>query len=315
MNEYVFKNTVFILGAGASKPYSFPIGKELKQQIIDLIDFHPDVCQSPLNKNDDQFFKNLKEEGYGYEEVSELGNHLRITGAKSIDHLLQDHDVNSRLLVLAKMIIYYLISQQEIFRNLKREDWIEPFVHYSMGEHRDEFLKYPPVILSFNYDNLYKKKVEYILQNQYRVQNYIYPKPKINHIYGRTLGANFDRTLEEVGRVEYFDEIKEQASLLSLMRGERDEVAKNYEKILNECEKIIILGYGFDKNNNYLLFKDIKKIREYAKSGKIFATGYDFKDEAINSLFGSSSGETSWPMKSGEKCSDLINRLIPESFF
>ena len=34
------KQTVFILGAGASAPYGYPTGKQLRQQIIDNLDIN-----------------------------------------------------------------------------------------------------------------------------------------------------------------------------------------------------------------------------------------------------------------------------------
>jgi len=191
MSEYVFRDSVFILGAGSSCPYEFPSGINLKEAFISLVNNHPDNSWEPTQINDANFLKHLREEGYGLAEVNELRDKLQISGATSIDSFLQDsHEIEPELVRLAKMIIYYFISQKEVSRILKYNDWIEPFVHHSMEYHREEFLSKPPQVLSFNYDNLFKKKVEYIVRTQYQVQDFKYLR--VNHVYGRTLGHSFD---------------------------------------------------------------------------------------------------------------------------
>ena len=315
MSEYVFRDSVFILGAGSSCPYGFPSGNQLKQVIIDLINNHPDNDWSSTQINTEHFLRNLKAEGYGYHEVKELGEKLQISGASSIDSFLQDsHDIDPKLVKLAKMVIYYLISQDEVERNLRWNDWIEPFVHYSMERHRDEFLLSPPKVLSFNYDNLFRKKVESIMRIQYQVQDYAYPN--IEHVYGRTLGLNFDRDHKMVVKVDYFDEIKQESEFISLVRKPGEGTLKDFRTIINGSNKVIILGYGFDSKNNNLLFDTEKdSLGSHIKNMGFYATGYGADESILKGISDRSPREAYIPIKKDEKCEDLIKRLIPKSFF
>lgn len=313
MSEYIFRDSVFILGAGSSCPYDFPSGKDLKDEIINLVNNHPDNSWSPTQINDANFLKYLKNEGYGLSKINELRDKLQISGATSIDSFLQDsHEIKPELVRLSKMIIYYFISQKEVARVLKHNDWIEPFVHYSMEYHRDEFLSKPPQVLSFNYDNLFKKKVEFILRTQYHIQDYKYLR--IKHIYGRTLGLNFDREHEKVVKVEYFDEIKEESEHISLIRKPNDAAVSNFHKIINESKKIVILGYGFDRKNNALLF-DRNSLEDHIRNKRLFSTGYGVSETTIEHMMNRVQDDSYLPIEKDETCKMLIEKMIPNSFF
>ena len=72
-------STVFILGAGASKPYGFPLGVELRQQIL----------QAHSSPNTDQF-KLLQACGYESGQITRFHDDLHDALHDTIDDFLSD---------------------------------------------------------------------------------------------------------------------------------------------------------------------------------------------------------------------------------
>jgi hypothetical protein len=72
----ISKNTVLVLGAGASYPYGFPLGKQLKQKILSL-----------QERPDD--YSAVHELGYLERDISEFQRRFRGSQLDSIDLFLE----------------------------------------------------------------------------------------------------------------------------------------------------------------------------------------------------------------------------------
>lgn len=77
-------NTVFILGAGASRPFEFPTGPELVERVIKSLQ------ESGIGRADKpSAFDHLHDLGIEVDEIRRFQRHLRLSGAMSVDVFLE----------------------------------------------------------------------------------------------------------------------------------------------------------------------------------------------------------------------------------
>jgi hypothetical protein len=86
------KNVVLILGAGASKPYGFPLGQELIDHIMTIGDKPPLLPFDPT-------------------ELLRFQRALKLAGKTSIDAFLERQD--AEFVLIGKQLIAYLLSRYE----------------------------------------------------------------------------------------------------------------------------------------------------------------------------------------------------------
>ena len=98
------KKTVFVLGAGASAPYGFPLGSELYGKIWRGL-----LQNFPERRN--AFADDVREAGHFTQaETDAFANHLRTAGRESIDEFLVGHP---RYKTIGKMAIARLLMPCE----------------------------------------------------------------------------------------------------------------------------------------------------------------------------------------------------------
>ena len=100
----ITENTVFILGAGASKPYGFPTALELRKDII--YSFTSDF-QNALTKFNQSSGDNLQFSP----AIKELIETFRLSSTKSIDLFLSR---NKKYYELGKAILAFLIASTSV---------------------------------------------------------------------------------------------------------------------------------------------------------------------------------------------------------
>lgn len=98
----ITKPTVFILGAGASYNFGYPLGKNLVEIILKNFD--------PANsKNGIEIFKGL---GFSVEEIADFRNELRRSASPSIDTFLEPRKEDERY--LGKLAIAFALISRYI---------------------------------------------------------------------------------------------------------------------------------------------------------------------------------------------------------
>src|SRR5258708_823314 len=102
------RRTVFILGAGASAPYGFPIGSELVCEIVKGL-----AAEGTLR---DQLLRAEFRAG----DLDEFRDRLRVAGGTSIDFFLEDqHD---DVVAIGKAAIAVQIRRAE--HNCREKEWL-----------------------------------------------------------------------------------------------------------------------------------------------------------------------------------------------
>lgn len=264
--------TLLIIGAGASKAIheSFPTGLELAQ----LIDVH--LITTQKNKNYDSAcpyissMMNRAKDVLGFEtnELSKIADDLKRPlwgyvqeyyynairfGAPgiSIDKLIASisEPNKEQITNLAKFCIAYHLKGQERafserlnqFPSLLKDNWVYHFFSLlrSKSNSADHLNNWD--VVSFNYDRLFEflanKAIASLFDGQLSGYNI---KNSINYIYGN-IGF-----LDELSLEKNNDELLSTSHLNIRLIEERPSTSINN---IHSYEKILFIGFGFDKTN------------------------------------------------------------------
>ena len=105
------RKCVFVLGAGASQPYGFPLGDQLREEIIKGTD----------NKTEGMFGRLLKM-GFRADHIKSFQNRFVKACMPTIDRFMQ-HEENPQNKLLAKCCIAISLLSKEHPENLDKMDW------------------------------------------------------------------------------------------------------------------------------------------------------------------------------------------------
>jgi len=228
------EKTVLILGAGASKPYGFPLGYELRDKAIkesvlgDVLDF----LDMPL----DHYYKFTEE--------------LAHSGHSSIDAFLEERE---QWLDVGKLAIVYRLLDYERRCSLfppsqPKDHWYETLWHKMSANSWNRFKKNEINIITFNYDRSLEHYLGNILNNNFhiKIETAVKALPII-HVHG-DLGLY---KYEEYGKTKTIYEIKVASDSIKIVN-ETDISSKEFRKankILIDSKRILFLGFGYHSQN------------------------------------------------------------------
>ena len=289
------ENTVFILGAGASEPYDFPLGKKLKDDIRKNFihgnerSFLYDESRYPLE------YKNLIVDK-GIEKAKELFDALK-SRISTIDKILS-FPKHKELIEIGKQAIIERILHWENESKLKQggktdDDWmcylLEDLIDYLKVRMKKQYNKINSLnlnFITFNYDRsleyFFKEELQQLSLHENDIKIFC---DKIIHVYGKVAPlrwSNNEKTKSiPFGSRKNHLESKKYIDNIFIVDDKRNN--NNYKKmheIIKESQNIIFLGFGFDKQNLKLL-----KIPELLnQKHRLYATYYQVTENRINSL-------------------------------
>jgi hypothetical protein len=244
------KKTVLVLGAGASAPYGFPVGRKLAE---DLYRFS-NGAEFTLSK--------LVSEKYGYPfaHVNKLLRQFHQSGRSSIDSFLGCHD---NLVAIGKFLIAYELCAKEVPKMLRSpaiddDHWYEYLwnrLAASVVEPADLPLKNLKII-SFNYDRSLEEYLYLAISNSFS-EDCVYDtirRLEMMHVYGSLgrhktqAGSQPMRPYEPSDDAISLDVAAAGINILSEDRDDSPEFQKGQDWF-NWAEQICFLGFGFDETN------------------------------------------------------------------
>ena len=250
----ITQKTVFILGAGASCPFGFPTGPQLRDEITSLIG-------TSLTLGD-KIFEGIPESlkifetcGHTFHELITFSENLIWSQKNSIDAFLEHRPEFIKL--GKRLITFSLIGYESLDAIYKNPDWYN-YLWNKLNAKFEDFDKNQVSFITFNYDRtleIYLISSMMALYN--RTSSECYEKLKkipIIHVHGK-LGKN------EVENDKYFiGSGKNISSHIKLMEAAEsikiihEDISNDKEFIvaqdlISNADKIIILGLGYDESN------------------------------------------------------------------
>lgn len=281
----ITQNTLFILGAGASHPYNYPSGKELRKRIcFEFVDNYRNlILKNTSNENIDAYLQVL----------TNFTTKFYKSSNKSIDLFLAR---NPKLLDLGKYAIALEILKAENESNFREEikrpeyDWYSYIFdrltntfldekNYAISDNKVSFI-------TFNYDRSFEQFLFESLLNSFEDLKGPKAAEEINkihiiHIYGKVsplpweadgLTIKYKSELSDlntgiaVGNIQVMNEALE------------DNVTVKTRELIQNAKKIFFLGFGYAKENIELL--NFPKILH--ESQFIYGTGLGLTNREIN---------------------------------
>jgi hypothetical protein len=250
--------TVFVLGAGASKPYGFPLSEGLKYDIIHV--------------NDNILNKCLTEEGHDETKIRQFKEALRYGDCGTIDLFLER---KTSFRELGAYFIAHVIASKEDHRTLFSNLFGWYTILYNLLSLESDDGEIPPIaIVSLNYD----RSMEHFLSHylEYRCPDRFLEsgrqklaKVKIVHAHG------------SIGRydiVAYGEAGKSTTSLHEAVRSirivpdsmESSTDFQEAEKLIGSALNIVFIGFGYNKIALERLLK-----RTQTDQVRLFGTGFN----------------------------------------
>ena len=306
----MIKNTVFVLGAGASCPYGFPSGSELREQIIA---HHIDDSSNYLwAKNPSENYVNEILKG-----AKDFVETFRKSTTKSIDLFLARNKRYRRDGQRAIAFRILAAEKESSFREQSKkrsQDWYT----WLFGKMTDEIIKEEDFnsfsendlsIITFNYDRSLEHFLFDSLRNSFKgigigkvieQLNHI----KICHIFNQIAYLEWQNQPNDV---KYRTESK---NISIIYDEEENPKLQEARDLLSNAQRVFFLGFGYAKEN----LEALKIPETLANVTSVFGTGLNLteKDVAIyKSIFQSrGSGGKRIFIKKDSDCLKLLKEWL-----
>lgn len=275
------KKTVFILGAGASVPYGFPTGVQLKNSIQDInIENAMQKAYLDRKHHDHHPIWRYVFDTFGRELVREFCTDLENSGRYSVDAFLE---VRRKYIRLGKALISRELIKYENDNSLYVRDgnWYQYLYNILFVDKSD--LNNIVSILTFNYDRSLERYMIKCIQSDYgksiEEAAEMLGKIPIIHLHG-SLGKLPElsdspeiREYSTTLTIESINVSSNSIKIISESDSKHDVLFKKAYELLAEARQVWFLGFGYHPTNLARL-----KIPEILHKGcKVFGTTFEFR--------------------------------------
>jgi hypothetical protein len=318
------KNTVFVIGAGASKEANLPTGYELKSKISKLLDIQFDYNTQKSGDyviTDAMRILSRGSDGRSGDINPYLheARHIRdaLPQAISIDNFIDAHRDNDKISLCGKLaivrsildaekrsLLYFEKSRIDSNINFSRleKSWYIPFFQLltencQKNELTERFKSITLII--FNYDRCIEHFICYALQNYYRISGVeaaeLVKNINIYHPYGDvgTLPWVDQNGAMEFGVEPNANQLLELSKKIKTFTEGTDPKASKISEIrkhMGIANRVVFLGFAFHKLNMQLITPEfplspIKEAKCFATTSGISDSDKEVIDEQINELY------------------------------
>jgi len=288
--------TVFVLGAGASMPYGYPSGAELKQEVLSILK-EQDIRHRLLSMD------------YFESDIDIFHSELEFSGRYSVDAFLEHR---TEFIDIGKAAISFVLTRREDTTKLfKVNDWYHYFYNM-LNTPFDDFGKNEVVVFTFNYDRSLEHFLFSVLRNDYgksedKCAEKLNQIPII-HLYGQLDPLPW----QESGVWTYADNSKNQKFIVNSAKRikiihEHDDLSKDSEftkarHCLINAVRVFFLGFGYDENNLGRLLPNLKGLKDMYGTAKDLEIG---EAKRVKKIF----EKKNIMLKLGEKNDDALRFL------
>jgi hypothetical protein len=337
------RRTLFIVGAGASDDFGFPIGSELIGDLHKLLNLR-DNTLGGIQGDQDLWFairERCEEENGDINEYLKVATLLRgyLSGSvTSIDHLVHSHSNNNLLADLARLAIArrisecernsgYALSNNQTLREapLPRGSWLDVLstAHFRLNQAINlEDIFFNMAFISFNYDRCIEHCLRRSTAHYFGLDDLssfeLCKKIVVIHPYG-SLGKlpdhsyagemNFGKNISTSSLVEMSKNIK------TFTEGATSsEISAQITKMLNWSEVIVFLGFGYQALNLQLLGSVIRDGQPKILYGTAYKMTKPNADFAYNEVSGQFFAPNARPLDINLTASGLLKEYEFELF-
>ncbi len=315
MNSQTKKLLVLVVGAGASEELSLPIGKQLTENIADLLDFR--IYNQKYNGDEliDLGLKIIAEEtglnNGKYQRLKRAANKIwkAMPQAISIDNFIDNHRSDQDISIVAKLAIVRSILDAESkspiyvtkensrtpidFKSL-HTTWFHSFFQLLTEncEASEVVERFQHVaIICFNYDRCIEHYLYLALQNYYSIDagqaSEIMKSLTIYRPYGKVGNLPWQSSLYSIefgSRPNPKDLVYLSNQILTFTEG-TDQQKSDIDSIrntLSTADRIAFLGFAFHRLNINLLFPYIEGLS--SRNIPVYATAHGISNADIQEI-------------------------------
>jgi hypothetical protein len=259
------KKTVLILGAGASMPYGYPSGVELRAKLLNKALFKMPLAKKWLLDEDvDYFCKTFLMSGQQSIDLflSRRGHDLLPSGAHDLEYVGK---LGISLCLRSGRSLNTLFHNPMIgdAGGIDRSDhWYEYLWNrISNGVTRDNIHEFETLnlsIVTFNYDLSLENYLYFAARNTYGLDHQatvnLLKSIQIIHLYGQLCGSPLEDEFHsyEFDANEHWRSSKKDIESIRVIDEQRENLGLPFEngyKVMQACDQICFLGFGFDEIN------------------------------------------------------------------
>jgi hypothetical protein len=270
--------TVLVLGAGASKPYGYPLGQELLEKIVALGGLATDVTTPAA-------LANLFKCGFSHERIKDFAAALSQSGRQSVDAFLESRD--DFLEVGRHAIANELLAFEKSQDIFKHNDWYQYlFNRMCDSDLFESFGRSNLAVVTFNYDRSLEFYLFSALRNSFQktagecAENF--KAIPIIHVHGQLGPAPMGAGWPDYGAQITPDLISFSASQIRIIHEANDSTPefRAAQGQLRSAERICFLGFGYHPVNMRRLLKDIAVV----EGKEIYCCGFDLTSKEKQSV-------------------------------
>lgn len=240
--------TVLILGAGASAPYGFPLGRPLLNQICGQL--------SPEQRSNDHR-QVLIDLGHSASEVEDFRNELRHSDFGSVDEFLEKNAGYMSLgkLAIASALIPYEDEKRLFPPHAPADHWYKQLAD-ALEVQSEAVCDNQLAVLTFNYDRSLEVYLRTVISTRRRCTHSeaaeVLQSIPIIHLYGdlgKLEGTTQDATMYSPDLEPA--KVKAAARSMKIIHESEDQTPEFDEgvKLLEKAERIYFLGFGYHPTN------------------------------------------------------------------
>lgn len=241
--------TVLVLGAGASKPYYFPTGRELFERVV-----------RGIRSSDGRLSKQLQVCGRGEEGIESFCHELERAQQPSVDAFLEHRQEFLEIGKLAIAAELVLKEQEKILIPTFTEyegyegRWYD-YLFGMMGASIDEFRRNKLAVVTFNYDRSFEHALFLFLKHNNKLPDeeaeQLLTTVPVVHMYGQLGGRRYKPTIPGAGDPIDPGLVHQSADSIKVVHestGNDPEFRTAY-LLLQEAEVVCFLGFAYHKQN------------------------------------------------------------------
>ena len=235
----ISERTVLILGAGASMPFGFPSGGELKREIVSLQD------------GDSELMRWLLVSGFDHKEVVNFARALGESPFSSVDRFLEFTHGKYRRIGCAVIATEILLKSQKL-ASLRDYNWMEIFFGALAPQFEEGLTDSKLMVVTYNYDCSFEFLLWRGLQSSIEPKRaeVTFNKIKVIHLHGRIAPASDSRQLPSVCCETIQDSLDVQNGIRSFHEQNADMTQfEEARRAICAAKRICFLGFGYDRVN------------------------------------------------------------------